>query len=112
MEGGGSYFLEINRASFDRLNDEQQKAILRHEAIHVGHEKHDFQFRMIAKSINAPFKGNDLFGNTYKVFGIAADGREDVLYESLDYDEARLNMRGIMKLPSSKQYVRFLLSNR
>lgn len=83
------FYLEINSEYWSRLDEEQQKALLRHEAIHVGHDRHDRMFRLIARSIDAPFTGGDVFGLKYKVYGTDAAGYKTVLGEYDDYDSAR-----------------------
>ena len=85
----GEFHLQINRKYWDALNEEQQKGLIRHEAIHVGHDRHDRIFRLIAQSIDAPFKGADLFGNKYKVYAVDKGKQTIILAEYDDYDSAR-----------------------
>ena len=85
----GEFYLELNQKYWGTLDEEQQRALLRHEAIHVGHDRHDRMFRLIANSIDAPFTGGDVFGQKYKVYGMDAVGHKTVLGEYDDYDTAR-----------------------
>lgn len=87
------FYLEINQNGWNLLNIEQQKALIRHEAIHLNHPRHDNTFFLVAKSINAPRTVNDLHGKPYIVYGIKKDKTKVKLHEFVEYELAKNYLR-------------------
>lgn len=87
------FYLEINQNGWNLLNIEQQKGLIRHEAIHLYHPRHDSMFNLVAKSINAPRTVNEMLGKSYVIYGVKPNKEKEKIGEFADYEEAKAFVR-------------------
>ncbi len=109
-----TFFLWLSPTRWNGLTYAQQQSVLKHEAIHIRHHRHDRTFRMIAKSIGAAEYSGHHLGYTLKVIGIRQNGTEDLLKETEDYDEARMFARhyfDMLKIKGDKTYKKLIVKN-
>jgi len=84
--------LEINKKGWRLLNNEQKKQVLTHEAIHIGHHRHDSKFDMLAEHYGTQRTVAAMMGKTYKVVGFK-DGKQIIIYENKDWGSTKMWVR-------------------
>ena len=81
-------------------SEEHFKALLRHEAIHIGYPRHDEDFRRVAKEVNAPLTEFEMEGGVteYEVqMQSKKGGKYETVFKSNSLEDAKTNFMRIVK---------------